>query len=283
MTVAHRATMYDLRMNAASPPSIIRASGIWYATFLSALFALAQADGFHFDRPFVVGLVFWLGVGLALDLWARRQVVRPQASLRELNRPVLWVLALILGFITVGTVFRPPANAAASGGWIVISNTIVDLAQLVLPGLRHARTALTAAGRPDIAAYFGLFQTAESVGWLAMLVFWTRRFSTFPASASRNPAMLEATRTVGSRFFIGGIVWFSFLMAFLMLSTFWHQEVTGSWAGTPRFWHNAIEGGGAFVPGPVVIFGVPLLIFAGMAWRVALRQQRELEMDKRSE
>jgi hypothetical protein len=50
-------------------------------------------------------------------------------------------------------------------------------------------------------------------------------------------------------------------------------------AGTPRFWHNAIEGKGAFAPCPVVIFGVPPMIFAGMAWRVALRHSRALKMD----
>jgi hypothetical protein len=89
--------------------------------------------------------------------------------------------------------------------------------------------------------------------------------------------MIEATRNGASRFFLSGVVWFAFLMAFLMLSTFWHQEVTGSWGNRPRFWHNAIEGGGAFASGPVVIFGVPLLVFAGMAWRVALRHRRAME------
>ena len=208
--------------------------------------------------------------------------LRPQpSSLRDLNQPLLWVLALIAAFVAVGTVFRRqrtplrPANGSSSPtrSSISLSPCCLDYAMLHGHGSRQTR-------------YRGLFRAVPDggVGWLAgdagVLDALVQH-----VPSKRDPQSRDARGDPNRRvaIFIAGIVWFAFLMAFLMLGTFWHQEVTGSSAGAPRFWHNAIAGGGAFAPGPVVIFGVPLLIFACMAWRVALRQQRASETEERSE
>ncbi|MFM8535992.1 MAG: hypothetical protein ACKOEC_20825 [Acidimicrobiia bacterium] len=268
-------------MSVAFRQSLTRSSGVWFATCLSVFFALAQANGLHFDRAFLVGLSFWTIVGLSLDAWGRRLSVMPEKSLRDvIHRPLACTMLAGLGLAVVGTILRPSETTPEIGSWIATANGILNRAEIVLPGLRNGRAALDGAGRQDVAAYFGLFQVITSIGWLAALVVWTRAFNVLSANASYTTEMNDDVRKAYSpwpkpwRYFWraahASLCWSAFLLAFVVLNAYWHQEVVGE----SRFWHNAISGGGAYVPGPfALLFGAPLCVFGGMSWRAALREQ----------
>lgn len=269
--------------------SMSRQSGFWPCTALSIIFVLTQNTGWTFDRSILPSLFFWFFVGLALDLWSRRLPANGLPDIRRKKNKNALTTLLIAGLLLGGlwTAFRPSRTTISAGDWIMIVDQLLDNAELILPGLHNARAALIAAGRPDVAAYFGAYQLSAIVLWVVTLTVLARLLGVSPAAAVRTKAMVAIMERVyppdstepnhGGRAICVCASWVALAIIAAGLFAFWHQEVANSDRAISRFWHNAISGLGAFFPGILVTAGLaPIAAYAAVGWRAALRLQKHL-------
>jgi hypothetical protein len=196
-------------------------------------------------------------------------------------------MTVALGVVVVTwTVFRPSATIISTGPWISVIDAILDRVEAVLPGLKHSRSALRAAGRPDVAAYFGAYLVCASALWLVGLALLGRLLGIVAASdlgrrgqmpeivANAYPAK-STVRAYVWRFVYACQCWVLLLLALIAPLVVWHQSVTGTRDGMTRVWENVVTGMGAYVPGAVLfLVGAPMLAYFALWVRTALRVQR---------
>jgi hypothetical protein len=178
------------------------------------------------------------------------------------------------------------ARIASTGHWIGIVDSLLDWIEVILPGLAHARSELRSVGRPDVAAYFGAYQACAAVLFIVSLVVWSRLVAVSSVEVVRTKAMrkivakayaAEGTdQPYGRRFFYTCVYWAAFLSTILGLSSLWHLHVTG----IDRSWDDAVSGIGAFFPHILVVVAAPTGLYGALAWRTALRIQRDLNSTK---
>jgi hypothetical protein len=193
-------------------------------------------------------------------------------------------LYLAGALIVAWTVFQPGAAMPADGAWIRMVDQILDRIEFILPGLQYSRSALRAAGRPDVAAYFGTYLVCVAIAWVVGVAMLGRWLSAMPVNAlgrggmaavlaNAYPASLTM-RTHIWRFAYACTYWFLLIAACGAPWAIWRQDVTGA-GHTRQLWHDAITGIGGFALALVIVLiAVPLAAYMGLVWRTALRTQR---------
>lgn len=265
--------------------SAAQASGLWFCTIMSGGFVLTQADSL-FGTPILPALLFWVPIGVLLDIWARRQkAIEPYTVARSYMRRVQWWLLLVLVVvIALWTAFRPGAQAVSTGPWITTVDSFLDRIQVVLPGLSDSRSTLRAAGRPDLAAYFGAYLVCGAGLWIIGMATLARFMGITPAKdlaqemTETLPNAYPAKPTIGTyvwRFVYACHYWLVFSVVVLLPVAVWHQEVIGTDRVTSRVSHNVVSGFASFAPGAAVfLIGTPLGAWVALRVRTALRVLR---------
>ena len=275
------AGLYDPSMNTTR--SLAQESRLWFSTLMCASFIFWQLPVEPTHPTLFLALVFWLAVGVAIDLWARsRAVVQPFERLERASRRTWYILALAAVAVAVAfAVFRPNDP---TGSWIASVDSALDGIAVLLPGLELPRAALRAAHRPDIAAYFGAYAVFVSVLWIAGLVALGNLVGSFPTGELRRRGMIEVVaRCYPPKVSFGSYVWrvVYFCQRWLLIAiavmapwAFWYQSVTGAGLKTRTF-ENAIDGPAAFAPGALIaLILVPLVTYSALSIGTTLRLRR---------